>query len=74
MEIKDFVSKVVGYLEIQNADSVSDSTQFRELDEWSSLSVMELIALYDDEFDKQIDDNDIKKCNTIADLYKLAIE
>lgn len=74
MEIKDFINKIVEQLEIESAEMLNGNTKFRELEEWSSLSVMELIALYDDEFGKQIGDVDIKKCVTIGDLYKLATE
>ena len=74
MEIIEFIKKIVEQLEIENADSLNGETSFRDLEEWSSLSVMELIALYDDEFDKQIGDKDIAKCKTIADLYKMATE
>ena len=74
MELKDFIDKIVEQLEIESAEMLNGDTKFRELEEWSSLSVMELIALYDDEFDKQIGDVDIKKCVTIGDLYKLATE
>lgn len=74
MELKDFIDKIVEQLEIESAEILNGDTKFRELEEWSSLSVMELIALYDDEFDKQIGDVDIKKCVTICDLYKLATE
>ena len=74
MELKDFINRIVEQLEIENAKGLNGNTHFRELEEWSSLSVMELIALYDDEFDKQIGDVDIKKCSNIDDLYKLATE
>ena len=74
MELKDFIDKVVEQLEIESAEMLNGDTKFRELEEWSSLSVMELIALYDEELDKQIGDVDIKKCVTIGDLYKLATE
>jgi len=74
MEMDVFINKIVEQLEIENADSLNRDTFFRELEEWSSLSVMELIALYDDEFDKQIGDTEIAKCKTIGDLYNLATE
>ena len=74
MELKDFIDKIVEQLEIESAEALISDTEFRELEGWSSLSVMELIALYDDEFDKQIGDVDIKKCVTIGDLHKLATE
>lgn len=74
MEIKEFIEKLAEAIEIEDAEGLTAETEFRELDEWSSLSVMLLIAFYDEELDKQIGDIDIKKCVTINDLYKLATE
>lgn len=74
MEIKEFIEKFAEAIEIENAVGLEAGTEFRELEEWSSLSVMLLIAFYDEELDKQIGDVDIKKCSTIDDLYKLATE
>ena len=74
MNIQDFISKFVGALEIENASAVTAETVFRNLDEWSSLSVMLLIAMFDEEFEKEIADKDIKACTTVADLYKFAVE
>lgn len=74
MNIQDFISKFVGALEIENASAVTAETVFRNLDEWSSLSVMLLIAMFDEEFEKEITDKDIKACTTVADLYKFAVE
>ena len=74
MEIKEFIEKLAEAIEICEVDNLTTETQFRELDKWSSLSVMLLIAFYDEELDKQIGDADIKKCMTIGDLYKLATE
>lgn len=74
MEYKDFISKFAEQLEIENIDVLDGNTRFRELEEWSSLAVMELITLYDDEFDKDVNDTDIKRCITINDLYQLATE
>ena len=74
MNIQDFISKFVGALEIENASAVTAETVFRNLDEWSSLSVMLLIAMFDEEFEKEITDKDIKACTTVVDLYKFAVE
>jgi len=74
MEIKEFIEKLAEAIEIEEVEVLTPETEFRELDEWSSLSVMLLIAFYDEELDKQIGDVDIKKCSTIDDLYKLATE
>lgn len=72
MEIKEFIEKFAEAIEVENVDALTPETEFHALDEWSSLSVMLLIAFYDDTFDKQIGESTIKGCVTIEDLYKLA--
>lgn len=72
MEIKEFIEQFAEAIEVENVDALTAETTFRDLDEWSSLSVMLLIAFYDDTFDKQIGESAIKGCKTIEDLYKLA--
>ena len=71
MDIKDFICKFAEMLEIEDVDSLTPETEFRNLDEWSSISVMEFIALADDVYSKQIGDVHIKTCQTIQDLYNL---
>lgn len=72
MEIKEFIEKFAEAIEVEDVDALTAETEFRELEEWSSLSIMLIIAFYDDEFDKQIGETTIKGCKTIEDLYKLA--
>lgn len=72
MEIKEFIEKVAEAIEIENVEEILPTTKFRDLDEWSSISVMILIALFDEEFDKQIGDKEIREAITIQDLYNLA--
>ena len=72
MEIKEFIAKMAEAIEIENADTLTAETKFRELEEWSSLSVMLMIAFFDEEMGKLIGGTDIKTCQTIGDLYKLA--
>lgn len=74
MNIQDFIDKLVETLEIEDASAVTGETVFRDLDEWSSLSVMLLIAMFDEEFEKEITDKGIKACKTVEDLYKFATE
>ncbi len=71
MEIAEFITKFAEELEIENVDALTPETAFRDLDEWSSLSVMVFIAFADENFDKQVGDKQIAECNTIQDLYNL---
>lgn len=72
MEINEFIEKFAEAIDVENVDVLTAETEFRDLDEWSSLSVMLLIAFYDEEFGKEISGQDIKSCNTLRDLCNLA--
>ena len=71
MDINEFMAKFAEELEIENAEALTPDTNFRDLEEWSSLSVMVFIAFADENFDKQVGDKQIAECNTIQDLYNL---
>ena len=73
MELKEFIEKFAEAIEVEDVESLTAETEFRTLDEWSSLSVMLLIAFYDEEFDKEISEKEIKSCTTIQDLYNFAV-
>lgn len=72
MDIKEFIEKFAEAIEVEDASAITADTKFRDLDEWSSLSVMLSIAFYDEEFDKQIGEKEIREAVTIQDLYNLA--
>lgn len=71
MDINEFIAKFAEEIEIENAETLTPDTAFRDLDEWSSLSVMVFIAFADENFGKQIGDKQIADCKTIQDLYNL---
>lgn len=71
MEIKDFIEKFATAIEVEEIEKLNENTDFRELDEWSSISIMLTIAFFDEEFNKEVCDYDIKRCKTILDLYHL---
>ena len=72
MDIKVFIEKFADAVEIEDVESLAAGTEFCQLEEWSSLSVMLLIAFYDEEFGKEITEKDIKSLATIQDLYDFA--
>lgn len=72
MEIKEFIVKFAEAIEVENVESLTSETKFRDLEEWSSLSVMLLIAFYDEEFEKELTQAQIRNSKTIQDLYNIA--
>ena len=51
MELQDFISKFAEQFDETNVAEFVGSTKFRELDEWSSLMALSIIAMVDEEYD-----------------------
>ncbi|MCF0243816.1 MAG: acyl carrier protein [Bacteroidaceae bacterium] len=73
MEIKEFIENLAAQYEDTDADVFTAETKFRELDEWSSLTVMSIMAMADEEYDVTIKGDEIRSCTTVADLYNLVV-
>ncbi len=69
MEINEFINKFAEIFDDTDASALTPETKFRELDEWSSLTALGLIALADEEFDVDLKGDDVKKSETIGDLF-----
>ena len=73
MDLKDFIEKFAEQFEETEISSFSANTSFKELEEWSSLMSLAIIAMVDEEFGVRVKGDDIKDANTIEDLFKIAL-
>jgi acyl carrier protein len=73
MELNDFIEKFAEQFDETDASELSPSTNFKELDEWSSLMVLSIIAMVDEEYDIAIKSEDFRNSTTIEDLYKAVL-
>lgn len=71
MEIKEFIEKFAEIFDDTDASTLTPKTNFRDLDEWSSLSALGVIALADEEFDVELSGAEMRSANTIQELYNL---
>ena len=71
MDIKEFIEKFAEIFDDTDAASLRPDTKFRDLDEWSSLSALGVIALADEEFDVELSGKEMRSANTIQELYDL---
>lgn len=69
--LNEFVSLFADLFDETDRSEFSSQTVFRDLDEWSSLMVLNLIAMTDEEFNRPLKDADIKNAKTIEDLYNI---
>lgn len=68
MKINEFIEKFAEAVEVEDATTLSADTNFRDLDEWSSLSFLSVIAMLDEEYDIQIENAQFRELKTIGDL------
>ena len=59
--------------QIDETEGIEASTAFHELDEYSSLIALSIIAMIDEEFDVAIKGDDMKSSVTVEDLYNKVI-
>lgn len=71
MTQEEFVNRFAEEFDDTPKELFSADTRYRELDEWSSLSGLSIISMVDEEFDKQITGSDLRKADTIKDLYEI---
>lgn len=71
MEIKEFIENFAAQFDETDADVFVAETKFKELDEWSSLMALSIIAMVDDEYDVAIKGDDIRNSQTIEDLFNI---
>lgn len=72
MEIKEFIEKFAECFDDTDVSVFTPDTKFRELDEWSSMTVLSVIAMIDDEYGVPMMGHDIRECETIQDLFEKA--
>lgn len=70
MTVEEFVKKVQNELQDTPAELVSPETNYKDLDEWGSLTSLSLISMIEEEYDKLITGSDIRKCNSVKELWE----
>ena len=71
MEIKEFIENFANQFDYTELSELNPQTIFKELDEWSSLIALSVIAMVDEEYDITIKGDDIRNSNTIEDLFNV---
>lgn len=69
MDINEFIENFADQFEKTSIDELQPETEFKKLDEWSSITALSVIAMIDEEYDVTIKGDDIRNNNTIEDLF-----
>lgn len=71
MELKDFIENFAEQFDETDACEIQADTIYKELEEWSSLIALSVIAMVDEEYDITIKGDDIRNSNTVEDLFNV---
>ena len=69
MDINTFIDNFAAQFDDTDRGQFTAETKFREIDEWSSLIALSIIAMVDEEYEVTLKGDDIKAAQTIQDLF-----
>ena len=71
MELKEFIENFAAQFEETESNEITAITIFKDLDEWSSLTALSVIAMADEEYEVVLTGDDIRNSSTVNDLFEL---
>ena len=71
MELKDFIENFANQFDETDASEFTASTVFHDLEEYSSLIALSIIAMVDEEYEVTLKGDDIRNAVTIEDLFNV---
>ena len=71
MDLQEFVQNFADLFDETDASVFTPETRFRDIEEWSSLIGLSVIAMADDEYDVTLVGDDIRNSNTVLDIYNI---
>ena len=73
MDINTFIENFAEQFDDTPAEQIKAETNFRDLDEWSSLIALSIIAMVDDDYGVTLKGDDIKNATTVEDIFKTVV-
>ena len=70
MNQENFINSFKEALEMESHREVNMSVLFKELKEWDSLAILSLIATLDEEYEVELESEDLETLSTVEDLYR----
>ena len=71
MKLNEFIENFANQFDDTEVRETTAATEFKALDEWSSLVALSIIAMVDEEYDVTIKGDDIRNSKTIEDLFNV---
>ena len=73
MNIKEFIADFADQFDETELDEFKPETEYRDLDEWSSLTGLAILNMISKKYGVKITANEVKETKTIESLYNLVV-
>jgi len=73
ISIEEFTNQLAAEFEDIDPSTITPSTNYREIKNWSSMYALIIIAFVDANFDVQLNADNLKNSQTIKDIYDIII-
>lgn len=71
MEFEKFIKCFAEQFDDTSSDVFKADTRFKDLEEWSSLTALGVMAMAKTQYGKAITGKEIRSCTTVEDLFNL---
>jgi acyl carrier protein len=71
MEINQFVNDFAELFEETGSGNFRPATKFRNIEEWSSLGALSVIAMVDEKYNVRLTGDDLRESSTIEDIFSI---
>lgn len=74
MNKEEFLANFTFLFDDTDESEITMTSVFKDIDEWSSLVALSVIAMCDEEYDVKVKGDDITKAVTVEDLFNIVEE
>jgi acyl carrier protein len=71
MTLEEFIEKFAEQFDRTDPGEIGADTEFRNLEEWSSLIALSIIAMVDEEYDVTLKGDDVRNSKTVEDIFNI---
>ena len=71
MELDEFVARFAEQFDETDPDEITAQTMFHELEEYTSLIALSIMAMVDEEYDVQLRGEDLRNAASVQDLFNV---
>jgi len=74
MSLEIFVNQFANQFDDTDPSEITAQTEFRKLEEWSSIMVLTIISMMDTEYGVIMSAEDLRQCQSVADVYNKLLD